>query len=934
MKEHKLAAIVFTDIVGYTKRMEADEEGTMKLLARQREIIFPIVKEYGGEVIKEIGDGLMMMFTSANRAVRFSMAVQESLKDEDLTIRAGIHIGDVIFDEGDVFGSAVNIAARIEPLAPSGGICISEDVRSQIRNQKDIYTVSIGKKELKGVDGSLEIFRIVPEATYAEAEKIPFFIDLWRRRVIQVTLIYLLISYLVKLGVGLYVKELLLSPHLTDLVWYILLSLIPSIILLSYFHGKRGVNKWTKTELIGMPVNVVAAVLLMIFVFKGKDLGAITTTLKVQNEDGVEVEKLVLKNEYRKRIFLFNLDNVSGDTNIRYLQYGIPIMTTFDLSQDLFFTVQSAETIYSDIFTSGYEDGTGLPITLMKKFADEQQMNHFIFGELDREDGEYVLRAKLYDTRLTKQLSEISLKDSSPFGLVDKFSAQIKKAVGLPESHISGTVDLPVNEIFTSSEAALEYFTRARIANALNDYEETIRFLNLAIEEDPDFALAYVTLTLSYFNIGDLDGTRKSMQRARELLHKLTERQQFTIKYVYYVIDQQPEKALAVARMWSELYPDDIMAHSTLAMRYGVRNMYNEAIHELKEILRLDPEQYEILSDLGDYYLQIGQHDSSLVYYKKYAGFLPQQSRPYRKLGTYYRTTGDMEKARENYEKALLLSDVSDEVPIKVDLASVLLLKGSFTESLEQYRQALELARNARDSASVFAGLEAYYRIRGQLKKSLDYNEQKLLKFASFLPPKDVLAVRILQIDPYVNANEIDEALRILDEISKELEPPLDNLIHFGYLIVYAETGAIEKAREAKKGAYAIVEGFGQENLLANILYANGRIFEWEEQYDSAIVQYNQYHEMLPTSYFIHAYMARCYRELKQYDMAEEEILKGLKFRPFGPTNNYEAALIYIDMGDKEKAIEYLQRAVDTWKNADPDYERATRAKELLSSLE
>ena len=101
MKEHKLAAIVFTDIVGYTKRMESDEEGTMKLLARQREILFPIVKEYGGEVIKEIGDGLMMMFTSANRAVRFAMAIQEKLKDDELTIRAGIHIGDVIFEEGD-----------------------------------------------------------------------------------------------------------------------------------------------------------------------------------------------------------------------------------------------------------------------------------------------------------------------------------------------------------------------------------------------------------------------------------------------------------------------------------------------------------------------------------------------------------------------------------------------------------------------------------------------------------------------------------------------------------------------------------------------------------------------------------------------------------------------------------------------------------------
>ncbi len=103
-KIHRLAAIVFTDIVGYTKRMEENEQKTMQLLQKQREIIFPLVESYGGKVIKEIGDGLMMMFDSAVQAVRFAISAQTRLKDEDLTIRAGIHIGEVIFKDGDVFG--------------------------------------------------------------------------------------------------------------------------------------------------------------------------------------------------------------------------------------------------------------------------------------------------------------------------------------------------------------------------------------------------------------------------------------------------------------------------------------------------------------------------------------------------------------------------------------------------------------------------------------------------------------------------------------------------------------------------------------------------------------------------------------------------------------------------------------------------------------
>ena len=170
-EDHKLAAIVFTDIVGYTKQMEENEFRTMQLLQKQREILFPLVKTYKGEVIKELGDGLMMMFNSAVEAVRFATAAQLTLKDEELTIRAGIHIGDVIFKDGDVFGSAVNTAARIEPLAPPNGICISEDVKSQLQNKTDIETIHLGKKELKGVSEPVNIYEVFIEGITKRPKK-------------------------------------------------------------------------------------------------------------------------------------------------------------------------------------------------------------------------------------------------------------------------------------------------------------------------------------------------------------------------------------------------------------------------------------------------------------------------------------------------------------------------------------------------------------------------------------------------------------------------------------------------------------------------------------------------------------------------------------------------------------------------------------------
>jgi class 3 adenylate cyclase/tetratricopeptide (TPR) repeat protein len=934
MEDRKLAAIVFTDIVGYTKRMEADEDQTMKLLARQRDVIFPVVKEFGGEIIKEIGDGLLMMFTSANRAVRFAMSVQEKLKDDELTIRAGIHIGDVIFEGGDVFGSAVNIAARIEPLAPAGGICISEDVRSQIRNQKDIVTASVGKKELKGVNEAIEIFRVVGSESEVLQKRIPAWKDLWQRRVIQVTLVYLVLAYLVRLAVGYMVKEYMLSPHLTNLVWYVLLSLIPSIIMLAYFHGKRGISKWTRVELIGMPVNVILALLVMIFIFKGKDLGAMTTTVTVQNEEGESIDKLVMKNEFRKKILIYNMDNISGDSSLDYLQYGIPEMVHYDLSRDLLITSLPAMKIYTTIQDAGYEDATGLPLTLMKRIAEQRFMNYFLFGTLDKQLDQYIIKIKLYETKLTRLITEFIVEANDPFSLSDQLSVQIKKGVGFPESHIAKTEDLPLKASFTDSKKALYYYSLSVKEEALNNWTEGLRLLDMAIREDPQFAFGYASITIAYFQNGEMEKAKNAVQSAIELGHKLTDRNQFIVKFVHYVFEQQPEKVMAVLKMWVDLYPEDLVAHATLANRYEIRGMYPEAIKEYKELLRLEPDQNQFLLTVARLFMGLGSPDSALSYYQKYAEKLPQESTSYRKLGEFYYLTGDMNQAKENYENALLIADPNEKARITIELANLLIRTGEFEQAFEKCMEAMDLSKTASDSAAVYQVLEKFYLNKGQVYKSLESHELKLEKYSSVLTPTDQLAFQAFQMRPYIHAGEFDKAFNILEEIAVKLEPPLDNIVPFGYMMLYAELGEVEKARNAMKGAEELAKGFGQEALLTAVYYARAKIDELEGAYSEAIENYNKILDLDATEYLLHSHISRCYRHQKEYRKAREEIELCLKHLPYNPVCNYEAALLYLETGDEDKGLEHLQRAVEIWKDADKDYDKANLAKEKLASLE
>jgi len=163
-QSRKLAAIMFTDIVGYTALMGKDEAKALQLLHKNRDLVKPLVQGHDGEWLKEIGDGTLSSFASAVEAVNCALEIQQSLKDDpDLSLRIGIHIGDVVVEEGDVFGDGVNVASRLEPIAAPGGICISGRVYDDIRNKPDIETVYLGEQSLKNVDHPVKVYALTGE---------------------------------------------------------------------------------------------------------------------------------------------------------------------------------------------------------------------------------------------------------------------------------------------------------------------------------------------------------------------------------------------------------------------------------------------------------------------------------------------------------------------------------------------------------------------------------------------------------------------------------------------------------------------------------------------------------------------------------------------------------------------------------------------------
>src|ERR1700704_2444371 len=168
-EERKLAAIMFTDMVGYSALSQRDDKLALELLEEHRQMLREIFPRFHGTEIKTIGDAFLVEFNSALEAAQCAIEIQRTLAKRNhdvpaarrIEVRIGIHIGDVVHRGGDVYGDGVNIASRIEPLAGAGGICVSMDVERQIRNALEARFEKLAPTEIKKLSVAMDLFRIV-----------------------------------------------------------------------------------------------------------------------------------------------------------------------------------------------------------------------------------------------------------------------------------------------------------------------------------------------------------------------------------------------------------------------------------------------------------------------------------------------------------------------------------------------------------------------------------------------------------------------------------------------------------------------------------------------------------------------------------------------------------------------------------------------------
>lgn len=756
--------------------------------------------------------------------------------------------------------------------------------------------------------------------------------DLLERRVPQYLAAYLAGSWVAVEFLAFLEERFLLSPYLTNVVLALLLLMLPSVIMFTYFHGRRGPDRWQRVEKIFIPLNALVTVGVLFALFSGRELGAMTTTVLVEDPDGNVIERAVPKSEFRKGLVLFPF-SVEGDhEDAEAFAHGALNVLVIDLVQDSFIDVRPPMLLRDKARSAGFELDNA-PRPLRRQITRELDIDYFADGAFSYDGSTFSFSVLLHDAERGRLVAEHRYQGTDLLALIDDAAIQLRRDVGLPARHLEESPDLPARDHSTASLEALRAYGKAIVALLRrDDFEGARAALQEAVELDPTYAVAAFTLYQLSILSGDIPAATEAIRTAMDHLYRMPERFQFAVRAEWYAMQRDFPKAFAVYEMWAELYPQDLDAQLNSAQVRTFQGNREGALAAFEQALALDPTRLDIVEEVGKLNERLGRPDAARAAYERIIAERPASQAGFILLARLESRVGNHQAARSLYERASLVA--SEDIELITGLGDLHADIGEFEAAEAAHRRAIAAARTPEQRYEVLRAIRRYHAFRGAYQRALEYHLQLLAEAATFQPMVVQSQLQLLGLGVYVRAGRTEEALAYISELAGQLQPPMDALVPIGEIAVYEATEDAEALAMAVDGARMMLEHTGLKIMEGDIVFGQGRLHEIRGEWQAAIAAYEAQRHLEPTDTDITLQLGRVYRAMGELAAAERYLQETLTAQPSNGRANYELALVYAERGRRADAIRHLERAMTTWEPADETYPYARLAREKLADLQ
>lgn len=784
-----------------------------------------------------------------------------------------------------------------------------------------------------------------------------FFQQLLERRVIQIVGIYLGAAWVCLEFSEWLVTRYALSSRVTDTVLILLITLLPSVIVVAWNHGAKGPDRWTRLERYFLPFNGIAATLIAVFVLQSAPGLVAAESVTVTDEVGQDQTFLVANEQFRKSVLIYPLERPdladleilqTGPQQPDFLAYSLPFLVARDLEQSLFINSGTIYTnnewgIVSRLQRAGVVGQLDLPLSLQREIAEDSDYGYFITGSVrELQDGDVRIELQLHSSDTAQVLADVVAQGIDIFPLVDRLSNDIYQALELPDAETTGSQDLPIAEITTGSIEALQVFMKGLNRRLFdNDFELAVDNYGQALRIDPEFSLAGMFQGMAVGDAGGIEESRQLLQAAQRSGYRLLETEKTQIKGALYSLNSEPEKVVALYSMWTEIQPQSLDAWLNLAnaLSWETRD-YKLALLTFKQAYGLAPDQTWMLSRMSELAMAIGDQEQALEVLDRLIQIQPDDHTGHAYRGVLLLDLGRLDEAEQDFERVMLMR--SDVVTPRISMADLQLRRGNVQAAQSYIIEAEETAASQSQRAIVALAKAELLDTMGQYQgASVAYADAYRIASTYRKPADAIITYLIPSMDLLGRMGAVEEGEQQLRTEVATLQGYQEEVQELGMALLYSANAQPIEASNQLQASSDIKDEFVMRftaDLLAQI---KGRIALQQQQYALAAEHFaesiendnNISNDGSIKVLRIRTLVAQSMRLNGEIQAAEEQLEQVLERFPNYPGALLERAKIRMQNNRIQQAIDDLSSALAVWQQADENFEAANEARALLAEI-